>query len=65
MRQFLTGLLAWVVAYLVLFGLFVFGIGWGILPVMSVEVERAVAFVALPALALGAPMIVMFVRARP
>ncbi len=62
MRLLLARLLAGVVAYMVLFGLYVFGIAWGILPVMSVEVERTVAFVALPALALGVPMIVLFVR---
>ncbi len=64
MRLLLARLLAGVVAYMVLFGLYVFGIAWGILPVMSVEV--AVALVALPAiifpLALGLPMIVLFVR---
>ncbi len=64
MRLLLARLLAGVVAYMVLLGLYVFGIAWGILPVMSVEV--AVALVALPAiifpLALGVPMIVLFVR---
>ncbi len=66
MRLLLARLLAGVIAYTVLFGLYVFGIAWGILPVMSVEV--AVALVALPAiifpLALGVPMIVLVVRGR-
>ncbi len=66
MRLLLARLLAGVVAYMVLFGLYVFGIAWGILPVMSVEV--AVALVTLPAiilpLALGVPMIVLVVRGR-
>ncbi len=66
MRLLLARLLAGVVAYMVLFGLYVFGIAWGILPVISVEV--AVALVTLPAIilpfALGVPMIVLVVRGR-
>ncbi len=66
MRLLLARLLAGVIAYTVLFGLYVFGIAWGILPVMSVEV--AVGLVAIPAiifpLEVGVPMIVLVVRGR-
>ncbi len=70
MRLLLAGLLAGVVAYVVLIGFLVLGdgLGVGVLPVMSVEDVRTVAFVALPAnifpLALGVPMIVLIVRGR-